>query len=505
MSDVCPIERLQTGINGFDDVAMGGLPVGRPTLVGGTTGSGKTLFAIEFLARGILLSGEPGIFVSFEETAPDIRRNCASFGFPIARWERAGQWAFVDASDKLDEEAPVIGAYDLGALVARIEHAVRRIGARRVSIDSLSAVFGRLTGGAIVRQEMHRIAAALAELGVTSIITAERAREYDGLSESGVEEFVLDNVIVLRNALIQEQRRRTVEIVKFRGATHRTGEWLFTIDQRDGVVVIPLAFLGYPSDPASTVRVTSGIGDMDQMCGGGFFKDAIVLLTGPSGGGKTLTALKFLAAGAAAGERCLAFAFDEGREQLRRSALGWGIDLQAYEHSGLLRTVCDYPEVASLEDHFLRISRAIEEFAPSRLVIDTLSALERIAAPRALLDFVIALSAVVRQRGITTLLTSMPVTRLTPQLRPSIAGELASLTDVTITLSYLERGGEIQRAIVILQARGSAHDHRVRLVTIGGEGMRIGEQITGATGIVPGVAAVPLPGLRAEATGSRDA
>ncbi len=316
---------------------------------------------------------------------------------------------------------------------------------------------------------------------------------------------MLDNVIVLRNALVQEQRRRTVEIVKFRGATHRTGEWLFTIDQRDGVVVIPLAFLGYPSEPASAIRVTSGIADLDQMCDGGFFKDAIVLLTGPSGGGKTLTALKFLAAGIAAGERCLTFAFDEGREQLRRSALGWGVDLRAYEASGLLRAVCDYPEVASLEDHFLRISRAIEEFAPGRLVIDTLSALERIAAPRALLDFVIALSAVVRQRGITTLLTSMPATALTPQLRPSIAGELASLTDVTIRLSYFESGGEVQRAIVILQARGSAHDHRVRLVTVGGDGMRIGEQITGATGIVPGVAALSLPDLRAETSGSQDA
>ncbi len=174
MTEVSLVGRLQTGINGFDDVAMGGLPAGRPTLVCGTTGSGKTLFAIEFLARGILRSGEPGVFVSFEETAEAIRRNCASFGFPIGQWEQAGQWAFIDASDKPDEEAPVIGAYDLGALVARIEHAVRRIGARRVSIDSLGAVFSRFAGGAIVRHEMHRIAAALAELGVTSIITAER-------------------------------------------------------------------------------------------------------------------------------------------------------------------------------------------------------------------------------------------------------------------------------------------------------------------------------------------
>jgi len=502
MTDVSPIERLPTGINGFDQVSLGGLPAGRPTFVGGTTGSGKTLFAVEFLARGVLRSDEPGVFVSFEETAQDIRRNYASLGFPIARWEEAGKWAFVDASDQMDEEAPVAGAYDFGALVARIEHAVHRIGARRVSVDSLGAVFSRFADSATVRHEMHRIATALARLGVTSIVTAERTHEHDGVSRNGVEEFVLDNVIVLRNVLVAEQRRRTIEIVKFRGAPHRTGEWLFTIDPRDGLVVIPLAFLGYPSQRARSIRVTSGIADLDQMCGGGFFKDAIALLTGPSGAGKTMTALRFIASGTETGERCLAFAFDEGREQLRRSASGWGIDLAAAEDSGRLRTVCDYPEVASIEDHFLRIRRAVEEFAPGRLVIDTLSALERIAAPRALLDFVIALSAVVRQQGITTLLTSMPATRLTPQLRPSIAGELASLTDLTITLSYFERGGEIQRAMAVLQARGSAHDHRVRQVTIGADGMHIGEPITGFTGMLPGVTSLFSPGLPADPAGS---
>ena len=361
MSDVLPIERLRTGIGGFDQLALGGLPAGRSTFVGGTTGSGKTLFAVEFLARGLLQFGEPGVFVTFEESAHDIRRNYASLGFPIAQWEEAGSWAFIDASRQLDEEASVVGAYDFGALVARIEHAVRRIGAQRVSLDSLSAVFTRFADGALVRQEMHRIGTALAALGVTSVVTAERTHEHNGVSHYGVEEFVLDNVIILRNVLAHEQRRRTIEIVKFRGAPHRTGEWLFTIDPRDGLVIIPLAFLDYPSVPASQIRVSSGLADLDQMCGGGFYQDAIVLLTGPSGAGKTLTALKFIAAGLAAGEPCLWFTFDEGREQLRRSAAGWGIDLRGAEDSGVLRVVCDYPEVASLEDHFQRIRRAIED------------------------------------------------------------------------------------------------------------------------------------------------
>jgi circadian clock protein KaiC len=498
MTEIGSIERLPTGINGFDQVALGGLPAGRPTLVSGTTGSGKTVFAAEFLARGIQQRGEPGVFVTFEETPEDIRRNIASLGFPVAQWEREGAWAFVNATEDVTAEVPVIGAYDFGALAARIEHAIRRISATRVALDSLGAVFTRFANTAIVRQETRRIAAALDQFGVTSVITAERISEYDGVSRYGVEEFVLDNVIILRNLLVQERRRRTIEVVKFRGAPHRTGEWLFTIDPRDGLIVLPLAFLAPPFGAASLVRVSSGNPGLDQMCGEGFFKDAVVLLTGPSGVGKTLTCLFFLRAGIAAGERCLAFTFDETHEQVRRNAAGWGIDIDALEGSGLLRVEADYPEVASVEDHFIRIRRAIEEHSPSRLVIDTLSALERIVTPRALLDFVIALGAVVRQRGITTLLTSSPVGRFTPQLTPSIAGEIASLTDVTIALRYFEEGGEIHRAIAVLQTRGSAHDHTVRQVTIDADGMHIGGPVTGIAGVLdsglPYIVPGPPPG-----------
>ena len=474
MTDLGPIARLATGINGFDQIALGGLPAGRTTLVSGTTGSGKTLFALEFLARGILQFGEPGIFVTFEEKPDDIRRNCASLGFGIADWEREGLWAFVDASADDDADQPVVGSYDFSALVARIEHAARRIGAKRLSVDSLGTIFSRFADRAIVGIEVRRIATSLDGMGVTSVITGERSREHGGISRYGVEEFVIDNVIILRNVLAQERRHRTVEIVKFRGAPHRTGEWLFTIDPQDGLVVIPLAFLTPPFAPASSARVSSGNADLDQMCGGGFFKDAIVLLTGPIGAGKTMTALKFMATGVSAGERCLAFVFDESREQLQRSAASWGLDLETTEKSGLLRVVCEYPEVASLEDHFLRIRRAIEEFEPRRLVIDTVSSLERIVSPRALLNFMIALGALARQHGITTLLTYAPAERRTAQVLPSVAGDLSSLPDVTISLRYFERGGQVHRAVTVIQARGSAHDRSVREATVDGDGMHIG-------------------------------
>ena len=471
MSDAQSIERTPTGINGFDQVALGGLPAGRSTLVTGSTGSGKTVFAVEFLARGVTQFDDPAVFVTFEETPADIRRNSATLGFAIEQWEAADKWAFVDASESIAEEAVVVGTYDFGALAARIDHAVRQVGAKRVSIDSLDAIFTRYPDNSVVRHQLFRLAATLEPLGVTSLLTAERTSEYDGVSRYGVEEFAVDNVVTLRNVLVDGNRRRTVEVVKFRGCPHRTGEWLFTIDPQDGVVVIPLAFLT-PREHAATTRVSSGNAELDEMCGGGWYQDAIVLLTGPTGAGKTLTSLQFAAAGAAGGERCLLYSFDENREQLVRNAAGWGIDLDALQTSGLVSVICDYPEVASLEDHFLRVRRAIEEFTPVRLVIDTLSSLERIATPPALLDFVLALAGVLRHYEIIALLTSATAGRTTP----TIATEIASLADVTIILRYVEQAGEIARAIAVLQTRGSAHDPSVRRVTIDADGLHISDR-----------------------------
>lgn len=303
------------------------------------------------------------MFVTFEETSSHIRRNAASLGFPIEQWEDEGKWAFVDASTGIGEEAPTVGSYDLGALVARIQHAVRQTGARRVALDSLGAIFTRFTGVETIRHELVRIAAVLETLGVTSVLTAERPAEYDGVTRYGVEQFVLDNVIILRNVLRQGRRSRTVEIVKFRGAPHRSGEWLFTVDPRDGIVVVPLAFL-VSSGRASPDRVSSGNAELDEMCGGGFYRDAIVLMSGPTGTGKTLAGLRFAASAFEAGERSLFCTFDETREQLFRNADGWGLDIRSMQASGLLRVIADYPEVASPEDHFLQLRRAIEEFGP---------------------------------------------------------------------------------------------------------------------------------------------
>jgi circadian clock protein KaiC len=483
MTDSVALTRVPTGISGFDQVALGGLPAGRATLVSGTTGSGKTLFAIEFLARGIQDAGTAGVFVTFEETPEDIRRNATALGWPIEGWEAQGSWLFLDATVDIAEEAPTVGHYDLSGLLSRIEHAIRQISATRVSVDSLGAIFTRFPDVGLVRHELMRISSTLQQFGVTSVLTSERTGEYDGVSRFGVEEFVISNVIILRNVLHQERRRRTVEIVKFRGAPHRNGEWLFAIDPQEGIVVIPLALIT-PRKRASRERVSSGNAGLDAMCGGGFYRDAIVLMSGPTGSGKTLSSLFFADAAYRAGQRCLLYTFDETRDQLGRNASGWGLDLDAMEASGLLMVRAEYPETTSMEDHFIQLRRTVEDFQPHRLVIDTLSALERIVSPRGLLDFIIALDAVLRPKEVTALLTSAPSGRVTPAVTPAIAVEIASLADVTILLRDFESQGRIHRSIAVTQTRGSAHDPTIREVTVDSDGMHIGESVHTYAGIL---------------------
>ncbi len=482
-STPAPITKLPTGIPGFDTIAEGGLPRGRTTLIAGTAGSAKTVFATHFLASGIEREGEAGVFVTFEDSVDDIRRNMLGFGWDVAAWERAGKWAFVDAAPRMEEQTPVVGDYDLGALLARVEHAVRKTGAVRVSMDSVNALFARFTDHSVLRAELYRISTALKQMGVTVVFTAERTDDYGEVSRYGIEEFVADNVVILRNLLNEEKRRRTVEILKFRGTSHQRGEFPFTVQPGKGIIVLPLSAMEL-TQASSAKRITSGLPELDRMVGGGYFRDSVILLSGATGTGKTLTVTHFVQGGVATGDRCLLFAFEESREQLFRNASAWGMDFEAMEREEKLRVIPVYPHAMPIEDHLLRMRDVMEEFRPNRVVVDSLSALERVTSLRSFREFVIDLTSFIKHHEMAGLFTSTA---------SKISGgdsvtekHISTLTDTILLLRYVETFGRMRRGLLVLKMRGSTHDKEIREYTIDGEGMHIGEPFRDVSGILTG-------------------
>jgi len=478
-----PIEKLPTGIPGFDHIANGGLPRGRTTLVSGTAGSAKTVFAAQFLSAGIEQYGEAGVFITFEESPDALRRNMVGFGWDIAAWEAQGKWAFVDVSPQPDAEELVRGEYDLGALLARITYAVHRVGATRVALDSLGAIFTRIENSRLIRSELLRIVAAMRGMGVTAVLTAERTQEYGEIGRYGVEEFVTDDVVILRNLIEEEKRRRTIEILKFRGTSHQKGSFPFTVIPGEGVVVIPLSAIEL-KQRSSNLRTRSGNDDIDRMCGGGFFRDSIILVSGATGTGKTLLATTFLASGTAQGERVLLFAFEESRDQLFRNATGWGFDFETYEQNGQMRVICNYPEASSLEDQLIIMKKEIQAFKPQRVAIDSLSALERVSTMKGFREFVIGLTSFIKHQEVVGLFTST-----TPTLLGGTSiteAHISTITDSIILMRYVELFGEMRRGLTVLKMRGSAHDKEIREFVIDGKGMHVGKAFRTISGILSG-------------------
>jgi len=476
------LQRLATNIPGFDAIAAEGLPAGSTTLVAGTAGSAKTVFAAQFVAEGIR-RGESGVFVTLEEAAEDIRRNMATLGWDVERWEQQGKWAFVDAALRPGEEALVTGGFDLGALVARIENAVIKVRATRLSIDSLGAIFIHFTDRSVVRRELFRIAAASKQLGVTALMTAERTVEYGDIARFGVEEFVTDNVVILRNVLEEEKRRRTVEVLKLRGSNHKKGECPFTIMPGKGIIVMPLSAIEL-KQRSSNVRITSGNAALDSMCGGGFFRDSIILVSGATGCGKTLMTNEFISGGANNGERCLLLAFEESRDQLFRNAAGWGQDFEKFEADGNLKVIAVYPETASLEDHLIAIKSEIDAFKPDRVAVDSLSALERVSATKSFHEFAISLTSFIKHREITGLFTATTESLMGGS---SIAeSHICTIADSIVLLRYVEMFGEMRRGLTVLKMRGSMHDKDIREFEIDHQGMHVGNAFRNVVGILTG-------------------
>ncbi|MBF0425914.1 MAG: circadian clock protein KaiC [Magnetococcales bacterium] len=482
-NEMIPVGKLATGIDGFDLIAQGGLPVGRTTLLTGTAGSAKTVFAAQFLAEGVRKFATPGVFVTFEEHPEEIRKNLLSMGWPIAEWEQSGMWRFVDASPQPEVDVVEAGDFDLGALLARIEYAVNQVGAKRIAIDSLGAVFSVFINAAVVRNELRRLAVALKGIGVTALMTTERTAEYGEIARFGVEEFVADNVVILRNVLDEEKRRRTIEVLKFRGSGHQKGEYPFTVLPDQGVVVIPISAIELKQRSSQT-RVTSGNEDLDRMCGGGFFRDSLILVSGATGCGKTLITTEFIDGGARNNERCLLLAYEESREQLIRNAIGWGIDFEELEQKGLLRVLCAYPESAGLEDHLIRIKAEIDNFKPDRVAMDSVSAMERVGTRRGFREFIISLASFVKHREVPGLFTATTATLMGG---PSVTeSHFSSITDTIILLRYVEMLGEMRRGMTVLKMRGSMHEKDIREFSVDNRGMHIGKPYRNVVGILTG-------------------
>jgi len=465
------LERVQTGVEAFDELVMGGLPRGRATVVGGTPGSGKTVFATQFLANGIAQFNESGVFVTFEESPKEIEANMAGFGWDIARWVREKRLAFVDASPRADDEI-VIGEFDLAALLVRILHAAETVRAKRVVLDSLAQLFDHfIAEPKILRRELFRISSALKRSGLTVLMTAERNSEYGEITRHRMEEFVADNVVLLRNVLEREKRRRTIEVLKMRGSHHVEGEAPFTLVGGRGIVAVPLSSLRLEQE-SSTKRVTSGNHSIDDMCGGGFFRDSVTLVSGATGTGKTLLVTNFLAGGVAAGEKALLMGYEESRGQLFRNARGWGVDFEKMESEGQLKVVCLYPEAQSLPDHLLTIRGLVDEFGPNRIAIDSLSALERIAPDTGFREFLISLTSFIKKREIAGLCTATSKSLVGGQ---SVSEQhISTLTDSIILLRYIQQNQAIHRGMMVLKMRGSEHDKNIRRFTIDSQGMQLG-------------------------------
>ncbi|MCU1592904.1 MAG: putative circadian clock protein KaiC [Frankiales bacterium] len=474
------VSKLETGIPGFDHVTMGGLPLGRATVLAGQAGSVKTVFAGHFLAEGVR-RGQPAVFVSLEEPATDLRANLSTFGWDIAAWEAAGDWEFVDASP-LSRPDGVTEPYSFSVLAAQIGHAVDRTAAQRVVIDSLSSVLALSGDEGEARQQLRRLIGELRGSGLTIVLTVETASDPAGsLSRYGIEEFVADNVVLLRNTREGKGRRRTLEVLKMRGAMHRKGDYGFTVRAGEGVVVLPVSTSAMAAG-RSKARVSSGIPDLDTMCGGGFPQDSITLLAGPTGAGKTLMGLEFLAAAAERGDRALLLGYEESPEQMSRNAVGAARSFEQLREAGTLKVVSVYPEEASLEDHLLEIKQLVDDFHPHRLMVDSVTALERAGSAEAYREFLVSLTSYAKANDLTTLLTAS--TRSFSGAISLPEGHVATLADTLIAMRFVEAPGLVQRAITVLKMRGGPHDHQVRRMTISDEGIAIGAPLDQVVGVL---------------------
>lgn len=486
------LTKIKTGIPGFDEIAKGGIPAGRTTLVSGTSGSGKTIFATQFLYEGINNHNESGVFVTFEESPEDIMKNMNGFSWNLQGLVDQGQLVFVDASPSPLESSELLksGNYDLAAFIARVKHAIKKVKAKRVIIDSISALFPRYEDAPLIRRTLYQLGADLKLLGVTALLTAERPVEGEEIARFGVEEFVSDNVILLHNRLTESgDRERTVEILKFRGADHEKMEAPLIVNDM-GMEIFPrpkpkLSGKGF------TEKMSTGISGMDKIMRGGVYKNSTTLLTGASGTGKTVSALHFVMEGAKKGQKCLMLEFEESPEQLFRNAESFGWNLKKYVKNGTVKLICHYPEDLKPEQYTKIIQEHVLEVKPQRFILDSLSALQRIYEPAKFREFVIGLNAFLKMNDVTSFLTNttaelLGFTRITET-------HLSTTTDNIIVLKYVELNSAMGRVLSVLKMRGGGHEKGLANFEINEKGMQVLGMYENVQGLLTGSAKYNKP------------
>jgi circadian clock protein KaiC len=460
------LAKSPTGIQGLDDITGGGLPKGRPTLICGGAGSGKTLLAASFVLHGIVQYGEPGVLVSFEETAEELASDLAALGFDVAELTAAGK-LILDYVRVERSEIEETGEYDLEGLFVRLEHSIGSIGAKRIVLDTIESLFSGLSNPGILRAELRRLFRWLKDKGLTAVITGERGES--ALTRQGLEEYVSDAVILLDHRVHEQVSTRRLRIVKYRGSHHGTNEYPFLIGQ-DGLSVLPVTSLGL-SHPALEERVSTGVKQLDQMLSGkGYFRGSTVLLSGTAGTGKTSLAAHFVDGACRRGERSLYFLFEESPQQLVRNMRSIGIDLQQWVDRGLLQFHADRPSRFDLETHLAAMYRAVQEFKPLVTVTDPVTNLLTVGTQADVRSMLTRVIDYLKRESITGVFTSLSPGKM--ELQETDAG-ISSLMDTWIVLVINEENRKRRRWLTVLKSRGMAHSDSVGEYMLTSHGLQV--------------------------------
>ncbi len=474
------LPKAPSGIEGLDEITEGGLPLGRPTLVCGSAGCGKTLLGIEFLVRGVIDYDEPGVLMTFEETAAELTANVASLGFDLAAMQ-ADKKLRIDHVHVERSEIEETGEFDLEGLFIRLGYAIDSIGAKRVLLDTIEALFAGFPNEAVLRSEIRRLFRWLKDKGVTTVITAERGE--GTLTRQGLEEYVSDCVILLDNRVIDQITTRRLRIVKYRGSTHGTNEYPYLITE-DGISVLPVTSLKLEHTVSDEI-ISSGVPGLDEMfTRRGWYRGSSILITGTAGTAKTTLAASFALEACRRGERCLYFAFEESPAQLIRNMRTVGLDLQPCLDQGLLLIEASRPTLNGLERHLVTVHKLIKEFQPQAVVIDPISNLVSVGSISEVRSMLTRLIDFLKVSNITALFTAL-ISGRDGRLEMTEEG-ISSLVDTWVSVRDLEGIGERNRGLSILKARGMAHSNQVREFLVTAEGVQLLDVVIGPLGIITG-------------------